>query len=130
MKRIRFKQFWIVSCISAVLSFVLLYGGIKGILDKSVAFQNLLSYGVLSILLGIIAGAFYAIRVRITFWLYIAGILVGFFTMFSQYLVNRNGWGDIAGLFYLLVWSGIGLASGLLVQLIWYLIIHSQNRNK
>ena len=130
MDRIHFKQFLAVSAISTLVSLVLLYAGVRGILKYAVSAQTMFGFILLSLILGLLTGAFYAIRYRITFRFFLAGILIGFFVMYSRFLSGSNEWGDLTGLICLFLWAGIGLAVGLAVQMIWRFYIRLHRKGK
>lgn len=112
----------------AVFSFGLLWIGVSLFLGQTVNTQNLLAYALLSIVFGGLSGAFYALEMKATFMIFIIALLVGYFLMFWQFIAGLDGWGDLTGLLYLFMCAGIGLAAGLLVQLIWYLIRRTRKR--
>lgn len=78
----------------------------------------MLAFFLLSLVLGVLAGAFYAIRYLLAFGFFLAGVSVGFCVMYSRFLSGPNEWGDLAGLLFLFFWAGIGLAAGLAAQMI------------
>lgn len=71
--------------------------------------------------MGVIASIFHYFRLFIAFWLFIAGVLVGFADMFRVFLVNDFGWNDLAGLMSFFSYVVIGFFAGLIIQVIYYL---------
>lgn len=124
------KLFWITTLIVAVFSFVFLWLGVKFIIGQTVSTQNLLAYALLSLVFGGLSGAFFALDMKATFTIFVAGLLIGYFLMFWQFIAGLDGWVDLTGLLYLFMCAGIGLAAGLLVQLIWYLIRRTRRRRR
>lgn len=90
--------------------------------------QNLLAYALLSLVFGGVSGAFYSLDMKAAFTIFVAGLLIGYFFMFWQFIAGLDGWGDLTGLLYLFMCAGFGLVAGLLVQLIWYLIRRTRKR--
>ncbi len=122
------KLFWITTLIVTVLSFVLLWMGVKFMLGQTANTQNLLAYALLSLVFGGVSGAFYSLDMKAAFTIFVAGLLIGYFFMFWQFIAGLDGWGDLTGLLYLFMCAGFGLVAGLLVQLIWYLIRRTRKR--
>ncbi|MDD2418746.1 MAG: hypothetical protein PHR18_03255 [Oscillospiraceae bacterium] len=122
MNKQRVKLFWIVGVTVMALSFGLLWLGIKVILGNSVNIPNILAFTLLSLVFGGLSGAFYALDFKAAFTLFASGLIIGFFSMFWQFIAGMDGWGDLSGLLSLFFCAGIGLAAGILVQLLWYII--------
>ena len=121
MLKLERRQYWIVGLIVAVLSFIMLFVGIRVILDSAVSIENIMAYIVFSALLGIVASALIFFRFKIAFLTLIIGLLSGFFVMYKTFLYDVSGWGDLIGIVSLLMCTLIGLVAGMLVQLIYYL---------
>ena len=111
-----------------VISFGLLWIGMKIILDQTVNLSAILAYVLLSLVFGGLSGAFYALDFKAAFTLFSAGLIIGFFSMFWQFIAGMDGWGDLTGLLSLFFCAGIGLAAGVLVQLLWYIIQKARHR--
>lgn len=118
----RAKVFWITTLAVTLLSFGFLWMGVKFVLQQTVNSQSLLAYALLSMVFGGLSGAFNAMDMRVTFTLFAAGLIVGYFMMFWQFIAGLDGWGDLTGLLYLFICAGIGLVVGLIAQLIWHII--------
>ncbi|OGO79140.1 MAG: hypothetical protein A2Y23_06210 [Clostridiales bacterium GWB2_37_7] len=115
------KQYWIIGLCTVILSFIMLFIGIKVIAASQVSIENVLAYIVFSLLVGGVASALIFFRLKIAFLSYIAGLLLGFVLMYRTFLYDMSGWGDLIGVISLLIWTIIGLGTGLLVQLAFYL---------
>jgi hypothetical protein len=115
------KQYWVVGLITAVLSFVALYVGIRVVSANAIAAQNIMAHIIFSVLLGIIAGVLVFFRLKISFLTYIAGVLLGFIFMYKAFLYDMTGWEDLIGVLSLLIFTVSGLILGLLAQLVYYL---------
>ena len=121
MNRFNKKYLWIVWLIVSVLSFVLLFLGVKGILKNEVTPQNILAFTILSLIFGGVSATFYFLKATIGLILYIVGLCIGFFEMYRTFINGMGGWGDLVGLMSLFTWAAIGLVVGLVVQLVWHL---------
>lgn len=106
------KNFWAVWAIVSVTSFVLFLAGIMLLLGNPITPQNFTSILILSFLLGMLASALSLLKRKTAFYLFLAGLTVGFFEMSRLFLNNPSGWGDLAGIASLFTWITIGLASG------------------
>lgn len=115
------KQYWIIGLIVTILSFAMLYIGIKVISANAVGVENIMGYIVFSVILGIVASALIFFRFKIAFLSFITGLLLGFFFMFKAFLYDMSGWGDLIGVVSLLIFTAIGLVAGMLIQLAYYL---------
>ncbi len=116
------KRFFTVGVIVFILSFLLLFFGVKVMLEQDVTGQNILAYAILSIMFGGISGAAYILRMKATFFIFLGGLIIGFTMMYTQFSKNMDGWGDLTGLMSLFFAAGIGLIAGLVVQGILHLV--------
>lgn len=130
MNRTHFKQFCMVGAANTLLSFILLYVGVNSILNTPITMNIIFAFVLLSLVFGVLTGAFYAIEYYITFGLFVAGILAGFFMMYNQFMTSPNGWGDLAGLLYLYILAGIGLAVGLAIEMVLRFVKRIHRKNK
>ena len=69
---------------------------------------------------GGVSSGFCFMKTKIGLVIFIIGLLVGYFEMYRKFIINLDGWGDLAGLFTLLAWSIIGLICGIAIQLTWH----------
>ncbi len=100
-----------------LLSFGLLFAGVRLLLGNPVTAQNIIAYLLVSFTFGIISGALFLFKRKYAFLFFIAGLIVGFFEMIRIFLGNLDGWGDLTGLISLFTWAAIGLASGAAAEL-------------
>lgn len=115
------RNFWIIWFTVTVLSFLLLFLGIKFILGSQMTAQNMIAYTLVSLIFGMATSTLYLLQLKIACVVSIAGLLIGFFEMYRAFLSDMNGWGDLAGLISLFTWMAIGLCAGAVSQLGWYL---------
>ncbi|MDF3001792.1 MAG: hypothetical protein K0Q48_1911 [Bacillota bacterium] len=109
------------SSLVSVVSFILLYAGVRFLLDDQISFNNILAYAGFSLLIGVIASMLYLFRPKISLSIFLAGLLAGFVSMYRAFLADQSGWGDLAGLISLFFFVLLGLITGLIVQLAYYL---------
>ncbi len=105
----------------ALISFILLFIGVRFILKNNLLIQNIMAYLILSIILGGITAAFIYFRLIIAVIIFLAGIIIGFLNLYVMFLKDLSGWGDLTGFISFLAWIIIGFVSGLIIQLILYL---------
>lgn len=110
----------IIGTIIAVLSFILIYTGMEAVGGRDIS-DNILPYAVSSIILGLVMTAFHHYKFKYAFYILLAGIIIGFFEMFRNFMSDLNGWEDLAGIISLMVWIAIGFFAGIIVQGISYL---------
>ncbi|MDF2685028.1 MAG: hypothetical protein K0S55_209 [Clostridia bacterium] len=113
---------WIIGIIISLKSFILLLSGILVILgNNQPSFQSICVFILFSLIIGFVSAVLYSIKPKIGFFIFILGLIIGFFEMFRMFINGMGGWGDLTGLMSLLIWSVIGLISAAAVQFIWYL---------
>lgn len=126
IKKLRRGPLW-AGIITAALTFVLFFSGIRFILNSVPSVANILAYLAMAVIFGIVACALFMLRPRVAYYFFEGGLLVGFLFMLSMFNNGRDGWSDLAGLLTFFIFTAAGLAAGLLAQLIVYLI---RRRNK
>lgn len=116
----------ICGLIIAIVTFATFFLSIKYILKTSLLPTNIIAFIILSFIVGLISFGLYLLKPKIAFSLFLAGMIAGFFIMISSYMKDMDGWGDLIGLMTFFMFALIGLASGLIIQIVVYLI----NKNK
>ncbi|WFR55297.1 hypothetical protein QA584_16995 [Anaerocolumna sp. AGMB13025] len=104
-----------------VVNFILLIVGVKIIRSNNIVLQNLAAYTILSVILGVITAIFLYLGLKTAALIFLVGIIIGLFNLFTMFLSEMNGWEDLAGFISYLAWIIIGLIAGLIIQLILYL---------
>ncbi|MDF2531598.1 MAG: hypothetical protein K0Q65_1179 [Clostridia bacterium] len=115
------KRYWLAGLSVAAYSFLVLFAGTRIFLKMEIAGGNLVNYAVFALLTGVIAALFVYFRLTIAFLLYMTGLIVGFVLMYRAFIYDMTGWRDLVGIISLLFWTAVGLGSGLLMQLGYYL---------
>ncbi len=120
MKKLK-RNFWMILLMVTVISFLLLFLGIKLILGSPLTVQNIIAYIIVSLIFGAASSALYLLQLNIACVALISGLLIGFFEMYYVFFNDLNGWGDLVGLISLFTWMAIGLCAGAVGQFGWYL---------
>lgn len=114
----------------AILSFALLFFGVKYLLGNPVTIQNIAAYIILSLIFGAISSTLYFLKLKIMSSVFALGLLVGFIEMYRAFLESRSGWEDLVGLLSLFTWMAIGLCAGTLLQIIFHFYCKLRARKK
>jgi hypothetical protein len=115
------KKCLLIGAIVAVITFILLFLGVRFILLNEILFKNIVAYIIQSVILGGIATILLLLQFRIAFTIFISGVIIGFLYMYRFFFDGMNGWADLAGIISLFTWEIIGLIAGLIIQLIVYI---------
>jgi drug/metabolite transporter (DMT)-like permease len=108
----------IIGLIVGVISFVLMFTGIKLINSTGITTQNIAYYVLFSLILGGISAIFHFYRLKYALIFFLAGIVIGYFEMFRRFMDDLDGWGDLAGLLSLFMFIAAGLIAGIIVQIV------------
>jgi uncharacterized membrane protein len=108
----------IIGLIVGVISFVLMYTGIRFINSTGITTQNIAYYVLCSLILGGISAIFHFYRLKYALIFFLAGIVIGYFEMFRRFMDDLDGWGDLAGLLSLFMFIAAGLIAGIIVQIV------------
>jgi hypothetical protein len=104
-----------------VINFLLLIVGVKIIRNNNLVLQNIASYTILSVILGVITAILLYLSLKTAALIFLTGIIIGLINLYTMFLSEMNGWEDLAGFISYLAWIIIGLIAGLIIQLIIYL---------
>jgi hypothetical protein len=122
MLKLEKKNFWMIGLCITVLSFILFAVGMNVYSAVGLSGGNYLAYLVFSLIVGAVAAALLYFRLKIAFVSFAAGLILGFILMFNAFLLsNLSGWGDLAGVLNLMMFTILGLGLGLLIQIVYYL---------
>ena len=124
------RNFWIIWISTTVISFLLLFVGIKFVLNSTVLARNIIAYLIVALVFGAISSSLYLLRFKIVNILFLFGLAVGFFEMYRAFWSNLSGWEDLAGFLSLFLWMGIGLSVGVLAQLARYVYVKFRYHDK
>jgi hypothetical protein len=114
--------------ILAFMPFLLVYFGLKFVSGNVMSLQNTFLLLGFCVLIGIASALLYNLKLKIAYYFFNAGVLIGLLDMFRHFFQDLNGWEDLTGLASLFVWILIGLCGGLILQLIRYLYLKLAKR--
>ena len=112
----------IIGLIVAIVSFTLLFVGVKYVLNTTIVIQNIIAYIILSALLGSLSAILFLFKQKVSFIIFNVGIVIGFIAMYNIFNNSMDGWNDLAGFMTFLFTIGIGLIIGIVVQLFFELL--------
>ncbi|QHQ61762.1 hypothetical protein Ana3638_14055 [Anaerocolumna sedimenticola] len=88
---------------------------------NAVILQNMIAYSILSLIVGGITAVLSYFHLKLAVIIYFSGIVIGFINLYTMFVKDTNGWGDLTGFMSYLAWLFIGFISGLMVQFVLYL---------
>ncbi|MEL7654807.1 MAG: hypothetical protein AAGU75_02735 [Bacillota bacterium] len=116
------KKYMLVNLIlTTIITFLLLFIGIRVVLNNSATIQNIVSMFGFSLIIAFISTAMYHFKLKLAYCFFNLGILIGMIQMYLLFFKDMDGWGDLTGLASLFVWIFIGFVVGLIVQFGYYL---------
>jgi hypothetical protein len=121
MLKLEKKNFWIIGLCIVVLSFILFAVGMNVYSSVALSTGNYMGYLVFSLVAGAVAAILIYFRLKIAFISFAAGLILGFILMFNALLSNLSGWGDLAGILNLMMFTILGFGVGLLIEFAYYL---------
>ena len=117
----------IVAIGSSLAAFILLFVGVAVLLDNSVQLKNIVAYAVYSAIVGLIAYIFAGFKGKWGLSVYGISVVIGFFSMYHDFLNSGTGWGDLTGILSLFFWTIIGVIGASIAQLLYYFIYRQSN---
>lgn len=121
-----FKNYGKVAGFTVIISLFLLILGVKYVLGQDLVIKNFIAFAIISVLVGTITGALLFYKLKTAYYLFTAGLLIGFIELFRSFISGMNGFGDLIGILSLFIFTTFGLVIGLLAEGIMFYI----KRNK
>lgn len=121
MMRLESKYSGTIGFSVGLFTLIALTIGIRVVLGNEINIYNLATLAGFSAFTGIFGFILVNYKLKISFLLYVAGLMIGFIAMYLDFVNDSTGWGDLIGLLSLFAWTIIGLGSGLLLQLGYFL---------
>ena len=115
------RKHLLLGFVCALVSFVLLFIGIKYAAKNPISSSNILAYAIFSVMVGSAAGLFSFFKLKISLYTFLACMVIGFFEMIRAFVSGMTGWGDLIGVMSLIMWSIIGIVAGIFFQLSYHL---------
>lgn len=124
------KHIWLITgAVIALISFVLILIGMLNLNSGVLPTQNILAYIIFSLILGVVAAVLQHLKLDYALLFFIGGIGIGFFQMFRSFADKSSGWGDLAGIAYLMTYIVFGLLAGIFAHIyIW--LVNKIKKNK
>lgn len=112
---------WFKGLIAGVTSYLLWLVGVGLILGQTLELRHFTVYALFSVLVTLVVVSLdYFALIRASS-LFLVGLSIGFFEMFRAFIRQMTGWGDLIGVLSLMIWTGLGLLTGILVEGIYWL---------
>lgn len=115
------KHSWKIGLGVAIISLIMLLVGVRTVLGNQLNLKNIIAFIGFSLLAGAIALMLIYFSYKLTFGFFMLGLVIGFFEMYRIFWNGMSGWGDLIGILSLFMWVIIGLGSGILAQLGYYI---------
>lgn len=103
---------------TGVLSFVLLVVGLRNVLGHEVEIMNFLAFVIFGLIIGISFSTILFYQLKFAFAIFGISMIIAFFDMFRNFILDINGQGDALGMLSLFIFSSFGLGLALLVEFI------------
>lgn len=101
---------------TGILSFVLLVVGLRNVLGHEVEIMNFIAFVVFSLIIGISFSSILFYQLKFAFAIFGIAIIIAFFDMFRNFILDINGQGDALGILSLFIFSSFGLGIALIVE--------------
>ena len=111
-----------VGAITGLATFILLVVGLRNVLGIDIEILTFVAFAVFGLIVGISCAAMLFYKLRIAFPIFCVALIIAFFDMFRNYILDINGQGDLLGILSLLIITSFGLGISLIVQFIVTLI--------
>ncbi|MCG7344544.1 hypothetical protein MHZ92_10385 [Sporosarcina sp. ACRSL] len=112
------NKLWKIGFFTGLTSFVLLILGIRTILGTELVFKNYLAFGVFGLIVGILASSMLFYNLKIAFRIFMTALVLGFAEFFRSFLMDKDGFGDLAGILSLFIITTFGFGIAIIVQFI------------
>lgn len=112
------SRYWKIGFFTGLTSFVLLILGVRTILGHDLIFNNYLTFGVFSLMVGIVSSVLLFYKLPIAFKMFMVALFLAFAEMFRSFLMMDNEFSEAIGILSLFIISSFGLAISVIVQFI------------
>lgn len=107
---------------TGVTSFVLLVVGLRNVLGHQVEIMNFIAFVIFSLIIGISFATILFYQLKIAFAIFGIAVIIAYFDMFRNFILNINGQGDALGMLSLFIFSSFGLGIAIFIEFIVKLI--------
>lgn len=101
---------------TGVLSFVLLVVGLRNVLGHEVEVINFIAFVVFGFIIGMSFSTILFYQLKFAFPIFGIAVIIAFFDMFRNFILDINGQGDALGMLSLFIFSSFGLGLALIVE--------------
>ncbi|WP_391209143.1 hypothetical protein [Psychrobacillus sp. L4] len=116
------KNYGRIAGITIIISLFLLIFGVKYVLGQDLVIRNFIAFAIISVLVGTLAGALLFYKLKIAYYIFTTGLLIGFIELFRSFISGKEGWGDLVGILSLFIFTSFGLVIGLIIEGILFLV--------
>ncbi|MBB4824370.1 hypothetical protein HNO89_001592 [Sporosarcina luteola] len=124
------SKLWKLGFFTALTSFVLLILGTRTILGNHLELKNYLTFAIFGLTVGMLATLLRFYKMKAGFWIFMSALAIGFLEMFRSFIMDKDGWGDAAGILSLFIITSFGFGITLIVQAVKMLIASTKESNR
>jgi hypothetical protein len=110
------SKLWKIGFFTGLTSFVLLILGVRTVLGQELDWKNYLAFGIFGLIVGIFSSLLLFYKLKIAFRIFMVAVVLGFAELFRSFLMNKGGFGDLAGILSLFIITSFGLGIAFMVQ--------------
>ena len=110
------SKLWKIGFFTGLTSFVLLILGVRTVLGQELEWKNYLAFGIFGLIVGIFSSLLLFYKLKIAFRIFMVAVVLGFVELFRSFIMNTDGFGDLAGILSLFIITSFGLGIAFMVQ--------------
>ncbi|WP_342505547.1 hypothetical protein [Sporosarcina sp. FSL K6-2383] len=110
------SKLWKIGFFAGLTSFVLLILGVRTVLGQELEWKNYLAFAIFGLIVGTFSSLLLFYKLKIAFRIFIIAVALGFIELFRNFLMNTDGFGDLAGILSLFIITSFGLGIAFMVQ--------------
>ncbi|WP_203247173.1 hypothetical protein [Sporosarcina beigongshangi] len=110
------NKLWKIGFFTGLTSFVLLILGVRTVLGQELEWRNYLAFAIFGLIVGVFSTLLLFYKLNIAFRIFIIAVAIGFVELFRNFLMNKDGFGDLAGILSLFIITSFGLGIAFMVQ--------------
>lgn len=117
MNKSKRNKIILVGISTFAIVFTLFYFGIKIFLKINISGPNIRSYLIAALLTSLVSVLFFCFRQKLSFYLYLSSLAIGFILMFIKFVNGTEDLFDRMGVMYFFISAIAGFLLALLIQL-------------
>lgn len=110
------SKLWKIGFFTGLTSFVLLILGVRTVLGQELEWKNYVAFGIFGLIVGIFSSLLLFYKLKIAFRIFMVAVALGFAELFRSFIMNTDGFGDLAGILSLFIITSFGLGIAFMVQ--------------